>query len=92
MRSGLDALCKSLRRAPACMTLINYHMSTAGQRPYGGHVSPLGAYHAASKRFLVLDVWPHTGPAWLSADYLWAAMAATDAESGLSRGWLVTAA
>ena len=89
MRAARDALRAALRAAPERAVLVNYHMSTAGQRPYGGHVSPLGAYHAGSDRFLVLDTWPHTRPAWLSADALWAAMAATDAESGMSRGWLV---
>ena len=88
MRDGLAALHVALRGAPARSVLVNYHMSTAGQRPFRGHVSPLGAYHAPSGRFLVLDVWPETRPAWLSGDCLWAAMAATDADSGRSRGWL----
>ena len=86
---GLNELVNALRRAPACTALLNYHMSTAGQRPYGGHVSPLGAYHAGSGRFLVLDTWPHTTATWLSATCLWAALAATDPESGRSRGWLL---
>merc|ERR1712194_438306 len=50
--------------------------------------SPLAAYHARSRRFLVLDVWPDTEPSWLDADALVAAMRAVDSESGLSRGWL----
>ena len=91
MRCGLDSLRDAMRRAPECALLLNYHMSTAGQRPFQGHISPLGAYHARSNRFLVLDVWPQTRPAWLSGDHLWAAMAATDACSGLSRGWVLLA-
>ena len=68
--------------------LVNYHMTTAGQRPFGGHFSPLAAYHAPSGRFLVLDVWPDTGPCWLNGRFLWAAMASTDPDSGHSRGWV----
>ena len=70
------------------LVLLNYHMTTAGQAPYGGHFSPLAAYHARSRRFLVLDVWPDTEPSWLDADALVAAMRAVDSESGLPRGWL----
>ena len=51
-------------------------------------MSPLAAYHAPSRRFLVLDVWPDTGPCWLGGARLWAALVSTDAESGNSRGWL----
>mgnify|MGYP006101199851 CR=1 FL=1 len=68
--------------------ILNYHMTTAGQAPFGGHFSPLAAYHSRSRRFLVLDVWPETEPSWLDADALVAAMRAVDSESGLPRGWL----
>lgn len=92
-REGLQRLRDALRRAPACAVLLNYHMGTAGQRPFGGHFSPAAAYHEASGRFLVLDVWPKTsggtGPCWLSGSRLWAALASTDPDTGLSRGWLV---
>ena len=91
MLAALARLREGVRAAPGCGVLVNYHMSTAGQRPFGGHVSPIAAYHAPSDRFLVLDTWPQTGPTWLSAAALWAAMAATDDESGLPRGWLVVA-
>ena len=70
------------------LVVLNYHMSTAGQTPFGGHFSPLGAYHARSRRFLVLDVWPDTEPAWLDGEALLAAMRHVDDESGQSRGWL----
>ena len=69
--------------------LLNYHMSTAGQRPFGGHFSPLAAFHAPSGRFLVLDVWPQTAPCWVSGELLWAALVGTDSDSGRSRGWAV---
>ena len=44
------------------IVLLNYHMTSAGQPPFGGHVSPIGAYHAPSRRLLVLDVWPRLNP------------------------------
>jgi hypothetical protein len=62
-------------------------MGVAGHRPFGGHFSPLAAYHEGTDRFLVLDCWPQTEPSWLASERLWSAMAATDAESRLSRGW-----
>ena len=75
-------------RAPGSRVLLNYHMTTAGQPPFGGHFSPLAAYHASSRRFLVLDVWPDTEPCWLEAGRLCAAMRAVDNESGKPRGWV----
>ena len=45
-------------------------------------------YHARSRRFLVLNVWPDTEPAWLDGEALLAAMRHVDGESGQSRGWL----
>lgn len=75
-------------RAPDSRVLLNYHMTTAGQPPFGGHFSPLAAYHAPSRRFLVLDVWPDTEPCWLDARRLCAAMRAVDNESGKPRGWV----
>ena len=85
-----DALAPLLAalRAPDARVLLNYHMTTAGQPPFGGHFSPLAAYHAPSRRFLVLDVWPDTEPCWVDADRLCAAMRAVDNESGLPRGWV----
>ena len=87
---GIDEACAPLLASlrGEGFVLLNYHMTTAGQAPFGGHFSPLAAYHARSRRFLVLDVWPDTEPSWLDADALVAAMRAVDSESGLSRGWL----
>jgi hypothetical protein len=85
-RDGLLRLRDALVTSDA--VLLNYHMGTAGQRPFGGHFSPLAAYHQGSGRWLVLDVWPETQPCWLSGDLLWAAIASTDSESSLSRGWV----
>ena len=47
------------------------------------------AWHEASGRVLVRDVWPHTRPSWICVERLWASIAGTDEESGLSRGWVV---
>lgn len=71
------------------LVAANYHMTTAGQPPFSGHHSPVAAYHAASRRFLVLDCWPHTGPAWLEADALIAATELHDPESSQPRGFLI---
>ena len=89
MLEATRALRKALHAAPMSATLVNYHMGVAGHRPFGGHFSPLAAYHAPSDRFLVLDCWPRTEPCWHRADCLWAALTGTDTESGLSRGWVV---
>ena len=89
--SSLLELVRALRASPPRQTLLNYHMSAAGQRPFGGHFSPLGAYHEGSGRFLVLDVWPDTGPCWIDGDRLWTSLVGEDGESGLSRGWATVA-
>lgn len=88
LRDALRACRVATADRPITAVLVNYHMSTAGQRPFGGHFSPLAAFHAPSGRFLVLDVWPDTGPCWIHGAFLWAAMASTDPDSGRSRGWI----
>jgi hypothetical protein len=42
---------------PDNYVIVNYRREAVGQRG-GGHISPLGAYDAASDSFLVLDVNP----------------------------------
>lgn len=89
---ALRKLRQSLRSGMSdgtAVVLLNYHMSVVGHRPFGGHFSPLAAYHAGSNRWLVLDVWPDTPASWIGGDRLWASLIGTDAESGLSRGWVV---
>ena len=50
--------------------IVTYKRSTVGQ-PGGGHISPLGAYDAASDSFLVLDVNPSSaGWVWMPAPVL----------------------
>ena len=52
---------------PEVFVAVNYHRPALGQEG-SGHISPLGAYHAASDRFLVLDVSRHRyPPVWVEA-------------------------
>jgi hypothetical protein len=73
--------------------IVNYDRGGVGQETMG-HISPLGAYHAASDRFLLLDVARYKyPPVWVKADALFAAMRTNDIVSGKSRGFLtITAA
>jgi hypothetical protein len=67
--------------------LVNYSRGGVGQ-PGGGHISPLGAYDAASDSFLVLDVNPNAQPwAWVPAGALIDAMRTKDAAE--NRGYLL---
>ena len=74
---------------PYCRVAVNYHMSTAGQEPWGGHFSPLVAHHAESDSFLIMDVWPDTEPTWICWPSLWASLLHQDDKSGQSRGFAV---
>lgn len=50
--------------------VVNYRRGSVGQEG-GGHISPLGAYDAATDSFLVLDVNPaNAGWAWIPAHAL----------------------
>ena len=52
---------------PNDYAIVNYRREAVGQRG-GGHISPLGAYDAASDSFLVLDVNPAAaGWVWMPA-------------------------
>lgn len=74
---------------PTDFVLVNYDRVTLHQQG-GGHMSPLVAYHAATDRFLVLDVASHNyPPTWIPAAELWNAMNTTDSSSGRSRGYLL---
>ncbi|MGZ6144021.1 MAG: phytochelatin synthase family protein [Myxococcales bacterium] len=74
---------------PDDFLLVDFLRSELGQ-DFGAHWSPLAAYHAASDRFLVLDVnrvrYP---PYWARAADLFKAMNTRDPDAGASRGWLV---
>src|ERR1041384_1349361 len=69
--------------------LVDFLRTELGQ-DFGAHWSPLAAYHAASDRFLVLDVnrirYP---PYWAKAEDLFRAMKTFDADAGATRGYLV---
>ncbi len=68
--------------------ILNYHMTTLGQEPFGGHFSPLAAYHVDSDSVLILDVWPETEPVWAPLTKVWDAMMKPDPESNAPRGLL----
>jgi hypothetical protein len=91
--SGVEAFrgrAAPLLSDPGTFVAVNFLRPALGQEGTG-HISPLGAYHADSDRFLVLDVSRHRYPAvWVRADDLFAAMA-TDAGAH-SRGFVVAGA
>lgn len=70
--------------------IVNYHMGELGQgHQFGGHHSPLGAYHKESDRFLIFDTWPDTEECWAKTEDLFKAMSGIDTASGITRGYLV---
>jgi hypothetical protein len=98
-----DATESEFRRAlttnladPRDYIVVNWLRSKIDQEPkdglagaLAGHWSPVGAYHEASDRVLVLDVAGYKYPPfWVGVPRLFAAMRTVDADSGKSRGWL----
>jgi len=81
---------------PTGYVIVNFLRSALDEEPKGpieaslaGHYSPLAAYHEGTDRFLMLDVAGYKyPPAWIEATELYAAMTATDLDSGKSRGFL----
>lgn len=74
---------------PGDFMIVNYNRQDVGQE-FMGHISPIAAYHAASDRFLLLDVARYKYPAvWVPAEALFRAMSTSDVVSGKSRGFLV---
>lgn len=72
---------------PDSHLVVNYRRAVLLQQGTG-HISPVAAYHAASDRFLVLDVaWDLYPPAWVAASDLFEAMNTNAGKR--SRGWLV---
>lgn len=69
--------------------IVNYSRRSVGQTG-DGHFSPIGGYHAASDRILVLDTarfkYP---PHWLSLELMFQAMRDLDSATHRSRGWLM---
>ena len=67
--------------------IVNYNRAALGQAG-GGHISPLGAYDAASDSLLVLDVNPTNYPwTWVPASALFGAMGTKDTVE--NRGYLL---
>eukprot|EP00656_Telonema_subtile_P009814 TRINITY_DN14642_c0_g1_i2.p1 TRINITY_DN14642_c0_g1~~TRINITY_DN14642_c0_g1_i2.p1 ORF type:complete len:236 (+),score=52.06 TRINITY_DN14642_c0_g1_i2:124-831(+) len=83
-RQVLEALADPGRRV-----LLNYHMSTLGQEPFGGHVSPVVAYHQGTESLLIMDTWPQTEPVWAARCSVWAAVCHVDGVSKRSRGVVI---
>lgn len=68
--------------------VVNYQRAKLGQEPVG-HISPVSAYDKETDRVLVMDTAAYKYPkTWVPVAGLYSAMATTDSESGLSRGWL----
>ena len=82
MRQRLCTLLQDSQRR----VVLNYHMTTLGQPPWGGHFSPLGGYHGPSDSFLVLDTWSE--PMWVQSRALWEALLHVDESSRRPRGWI----
>uniref|UniRef100_A0A7S2MPQ3 glutathione gamma-glutamylcysteinyltransferase n=1 Tax=Helicotheca tamesis TaxID=374047 RepID=A0A7S2MPQ3_9STRA len=58
--------------------LVGYNRKTLGQVG-GGHISPLGSYHAPTDTFLIMDVSKYKyPPVWVTAIALYDAMATSD--------------
>jgi hypothetical protein len=81
---------------PTGFLIVNFLRSALDEDPKGpieaslaGHYSPIAAYHEGTDRFLMLDVARYKySPAWIEASELYAAMKATDLDSGRSRGFV----
>eukprot|EP00227_Mantoniella_beaufortii_P007298 CAMPEP_0197587128 /NCGR_PEP_ID=MMETSP1326-20131121/8859_1 /TAXON_ID=1155430 /ORGANISM="Genus nov. species nov., Strain RCC2288" /LENGTH=267 /DNA_ID=CAMNT_0043151819 /DNA_START=26 /DNA_END=826 /DNA_ORIENTATION=+ len=59
----------------------------------GGHMSPIGAYDAATDRVLLLDVSRYKyPPVWSALQQVYDAMNTTDPATHLSRGWVIIGA
>jgi glutathione gamma-glutamylcysteinyltransferase len=88
--SDLGAWRAAIAMAARAETVLvaSYDRGAMGQTG-SGHFSPVGGYHAASDRVLILDVARFKYPAhWVSAEQLWRAMQPPDPTTGRSRGWM----
>lgn len=75
---------------PHTFMVVNYDRAALNQVG-PGHISPVGAYHAAADRLLVLDVAAYKYPyTWVPAAKLWAAM--SQPVAGRTRGYLLVSA
>ena len=83
------AKCKAALSTTHTGVVVNYHMTTLGQGTFGGHHSPLGAYHSGEDRFLLWDTWPETEVCWAKTDDLFRAMNTLDKQNNESRGFCI---
>ena len=86
---GFRADVHAATRSSERVLVLGYSRATLGQTG-AGHFSPIGGYHAASDRLLVLDVarfkYP---PYWAPLPLVFDAMLERDALTARERGWLV---
>lgn len=89
--SGVGALREEIiqaARAGDRVVIVGYDRSVLGQTG-SGHYSPIGGYHPATDRALLLDVarfkYP---PHWVPLERLFRAIATTDSATGKPRGWV----
>lgn len=89
---GIDALraeiLRSSRSAGGRIVIVGYDRRALGQTGTG-HYSPIGGYHAASDRALLLDVarfkYP---PHWVEVERLFEAISTIDPDTNKPRGWV----
>ena len=74
---------------PQGHVVVNYFLGAFYPGSYVGHFSPLGGYHVAEDRFLLLDVWPANAVGWVTTEHLFNAMVPKDSTSHLPRGFCV---
>jgi glutathione gamma-glutamylcysteinyltransferase len=83
-RAGVELM----TRSPGRMLIASYSRSALGQTGEG-HFSPIGGYHPAQDKLLVLDVarfkYP---PHWVELPVMFEAMRSLDPVTGRPRGWL----
>ncbi|CAE8712165.1 unnamed protein product [Polarella glacialis] len=74
---------------PLKVLVVSYSRKQFGQTG-DGHYSPIGGYHAASDKVLVLDVarFKHP-PHWVPLVEMWESMRRLDPDTGLSRGFML---
>ncbi len=86
---GFRTLTAAALADPDARVIVNFQRKLLGETGEGHH-SPLGAYDAASDRFLLLDVARYRlPPIWVSAADLWAAMNTDDTDANAKRGFLI---
>ena len=78
---------KRTSRESGVHMVVSFDRQTLGQTGVG-HFSPIGGYHEASGKVLVLDVARFKYPSyWVESELLWRAMDPIDTDTGLSRGY-----